>query len=125
VLVREDAAGWRGRDVATGASRLVLRIAADSGITNFPPPRDAARHEQATAVQLATSYEDIAATLDSAARSSRPRLRGQALARHWETLLGLIAEVALDATLPADEIEKDGRLLLGPDQGSRRRRRSP
>src|SRR4030095_16524104 len=40
-------------------------------------------------------------------------VRGQARARHWETLLGLIAEVALEAPLPADEIEKERRLLLG------------
>src|SRR5207247_1637234 len=36
-----------------------------------------------------------------------------AIARHWEALLALLAEVALEPTLPAAEIEKERALILG------------
>ena len=113
VLVREDA--------AAGVVAMSLQVRAGSrfesptttGITNFLHRVMLRGTSKRTAVQLATSYEDIGGTLDAGGEVESAEVRGQALARHWETLLGLIAEVALDATLPADEIEKERRLLLG------------
>jgi hypothetical protein len=34
-------------------------------------------------------------------------IRGTALARHWEPLLALVAEVALQPSLPADAIQTE------------------
>jgi zinc protease len=113
VLVREDA--------AAGVVAMSLQVRAGSrfesptttGITNFLHRAMLRGTSKRTAVQLATSYEDIGGTLDASGEVEAAEVRGQALGRYWETLLGLIAEVALEATLPADEIEKERRLLLG------------
>jgi zinc protease len=113
VLVREDA--------AAGVVAMSLQVRAGSrfesptntGITNFLHRVMLRGTSKRTAVQIATSYEDIGGLLDASGEVEAAEVRGQALARHWETLLGLIAEVALEATLPADEIEKERRLLLG------------
>jgi len=113
VLVREDA--------AAGVVAMSLQVRAGSrfesptntGITNFLHRVVLRGTRKRTAVQIATSYEDIGGLLDASGEVEAAEVRGQALARHWETLLGLIAEVALEATLPADEIEKERRLLLG------------
>jgi zinc protease len=113
VLVRED--------TAAGVVAMSLQVRAGSrfesptttGITNFLHRAMLRATSKRTAVQLATSSEDIGGSLDASGEVEAAEVRGQALARHWETLLGLIAEVALEATLPADEIEKERRLLLG------------
>jgi len=113
VLVREDA--------AAGVVAMSLQVRAGSrfesptntGITNFLHRVMLRGTSKRTAVQIATSYEDIGGLLDASGEVEAAEVRGQALARHWDTLLGLIAEVALEATLPADEIEKERRLLLG------------
>jgi zinc protease len=113
VLVRED--------TAAGVVAMSLQVRAGSrfesptttGITNFLHRAMLRGTSKRTAVQLATSSEDIGGSLDASGEVEAAEVRGQALARHWETLLGLIAEVALEATLPADEIEKERRLLLG------------
>jgi len=113
VLVREDA--------AVGVVAMSLQVRAGSrfesttttGITNFLHRAMLRGTSKRTAIQLATGYEDIGGSLDASGEVEAAEVRGQALARHWETLLGLIAEVALEATLPADEIEKERRLLLG------------
>jgi zinc protease len=113
VLVREDA--------AAGVVAMSLQVRAGShyespsttGITNFLHRAMLRGTRKRTAVQLATGYEDIGGSLDASGEVEAAEVRGQALARHWETLLGLIAEVALEATLPAEEIEKERRLLLG------------
>jgi zinc protease len=113
VLVREDA--------AAGVVAMSLQVRAGSrfesptttGVTNFLHRAMLRGTSKRTAVQLATSYEDIGGSLDASGEVEAAEVRGQALGRYWETLLGLIAEVALEATLPADEIEKERRLLLG------------
>ena len=113
VLVREDA--------TAGVVAMSLQVRAGSrfespttsGITNFLHRAMLRGTGKRTAVQLATSAEDIGGSIDASGEVEAAEVRGQALARHWETLLGLIAEVALDATLRADEIEKERRLLLG------------
>jgi zinc protease len=113
VLVREDA--------AAGVVAISLQVRAGSrfespatsGITNFLHRAMLRGTSKRTGVQLATSAEDIGGSVDASGEVEAAEVRGQALARHWETLLGLIAEVALQATLPADEIEKERRLLLG------------
>src|SRR5437879_8196530 len=84
-----------------------------AGITNFLHRAMLRGTAKRTAEQFATSYEDIGGTLDAGAEVEAAEVRGQALARHWETLLALIAEVALEPALQPAEIEKERRVLLG------------
>ena len=113
VLVRENPA------VAVIAISLQVRAGSrfesptTAGITNFLHRAMLRGTARRTAVQLTESYEDIGGTLDASGDVESAEVRGQALARHWETLLALIAEVALEPALPAEEIEKERRLLLG------------
>src|SRR4030095_1693756 len=89
VLVREDA--------AVGVVAMSLQVRAGSrfesptttGITNFLLRAMLRGTSKRTAVQLATSYEDIGGTLDASGEVETAEVRGQALARHWETLLGV------------------------------------
>ena len=113
VIVREDAAAGvvaRSLQVRAGSR---FESPTTTGITNFLHRAMMRGTSKRTAVQLATSSEDIGGSLDASGEVEAAEVRGQSLARNWETLLGLIAEVALEATLPADEIEKERRLLLG------------
>ena len=113
VLVRENAAA--GVVAVSIQVRAGSRFETEStaGITNFLHRAMLRGTARRTAVQLATSSEDIGGSLDAIGQVETAEVRGQALARHWETLLGLVAEVALQPALRADEIEKERRLLLG------------
>ena len=113
VLVRENP--------AVGVVAVSLQVRAGSrfetettaGITNFLHRAMLRGTAKRTAVQLATSYEDIGGTFDAGGEVEAAEVRGQALARHWETLLALIAEVALEPALQEEEVERERRLLLG------------
>src|SRR5262245_64090922 len=117
VLVREDA--------GAGVVAMSLQVRAGSrfespataGITNFLHRAMLRGTNKRTAVQLATSYEDIGGSLDASGEVEAAEVRGQALARHWETLLGLIGEGALPAT-PAAGRGQPGRSRL-PAHGQR------
>jgi len=112
VLVRENSAV--GVVAASLQVRAGSRLETDSnsGITNFLHRTMMRGTAKRSAVQLATSSEDIGGSLDANGEVETAEVHGQALARHWETLLTLIAEVALQPSLPPDEIEKERRLLL-------------
>jgi len=113
VLVREND--------AVGVVAVSLQVRAGSrfetestaGITNFLHRAMVRGTARRTAVQLATSSEDIGGSLDGNGEVETAEVRGQALAAHWETLLTLVAEVALQPALRPDEIERERRLLLG------------
>ena len=113
VLVRENA--------AVGVVAVSLQVRAGSrfetestaGITNFLHRAMLRGTVRRTAVQLATSSEDIGGSLDANGEVEAAEVRGQALAHHWETILALVAEVALQPALRPEEIEKERRLLLG------------
>jgi zinc protease len=113
VLVRENP--------AVGVVAVSLQVRAGSrfetestsGITNFLQRamiRGTARRSE---LQLAISAEDIGGVLDANGEVEAAEVRGQALAVHWETLLELVAEVALQPALQEAEVEKERRLLLG------------
>jgi zinc protease len=113
VLVRENA--------AVGVVAVSLQVRAGSrfetesttGITNFLHRAMVRGTLRRTAVELATSAEDIGGSLDANGEVEAAEVRGQALAVHWEDLLALVAEVALQPALRPDEVEKERRLLLG------------
>jgi len=113
VLVRESP--------AVPAVAVSLQVRAGSrfetettaGITNFLHRAMLRGTAKRTAEQFATSYEDIGGTLDAGGEVEAAEVRGQTLARNWETLLALIAEAALEPALEQEEIERERRLLLG------------
>jgi len=116
VLVREDAeAGVVAMSLQTLAGSR-FEAPETAGITNFlhrAMLRGTSRH---TAERLVEAAEDIGGSLDASADVDYSEVRGSALARHWETLLGLIAEVALTPTMPPDEVDKERRLILSQIQ---------
>jgi predicted Zn-dependent peptidase len=116
VLVRENPAA----DVV--AVSLLVRAGSrfetpdDAGITNFLQRVMVRGTERRSAVDLATAAEDIGGSIDASGDVEYAEIRGTALARHWETLLALIAEVTLQPSLPPDAVQTERRLILGQIQ---------
>jgi zinc protease len=116
LLVRED----RGAGVV--AVSLQVRAGsrfeapATAGITNFLHRVMLRGTARRSADQLIDAAERIGGTLDAAGDVEYAEVRGSALARHWAALLGLVAEVGLTPTLPAEEVERERRLVLGEIQ---------
>lgn len=113
VLVREDPA------VGVVAASLLIRsgsayeTAATAGVTNFLQRMMLRGTKRHSALALAEAAEDLGGTLDASGDVDYAELRGTALAQHWEALLGLLAEVAIEPTLPPVEIERERTLILG------------
>ena len=116
VVVREDP--------TVGVMAAALHVRAGSlfettdtaGITNFLQRvmlRGTQRH---SALALTEAIEDLGGTLDAVGDVEYGEVNGTALARNWEPLLRLVAEVALRPTLPADEVERERRLILSAIQ---------
>jgi predicted Zn-dependent peptidase len=113
VLVREnDAAPVVAVSLQVRAGSY-FETESTSGITNFLHRALLRGTARRSAVQLAEAAEDIGGGLDASGEVETAEVRGEALAVHWETLLSLVAEVALQPALRPDEIEKERRLLLG------------
>lgn len=113
VLVREnDAAGVVAVSLQVRAGSR-YETESTAGITNFLHRAMLRGTARRTAIQLATSSEDIGGSIDAKGEVEAAEIRGHALARHWETLLALVAEVALQPALQPDEVEKERRLILG------------
>src|SRR3989449_5915363 len=112
VIVRENPAA----PVVTAS----LQVRADSrfetpemaGITNFLLRTMIRGTSRRSATELAEAAEEIGGSLDASGEVESVEIRGEALARHWEELLGLIAEVALEPSFPGEEIERERRLIL-------------
>jgi zinc protease len=111
VLVREDA--------SVGVVAVSLQVRGGSlfetsdtaGITNFLHRVMVRGTKRYSALRLTEAIEDIGGSLDAAGEVETGEVRGTSLARNWEPLLGLIAEVALQPTLPPEEIERERRLI--------------
>jgi predicted Zn-dependent peptidase len=111
IVVREDA--------SVGVMAAALHVRAGSlfetpetaGITNFLHRVMLRGTERYTALTLAETVEDLGGTLEAAGDVEYGDVHGTALARNWESLLRLIAEVARHPTLPAEEIERERRLI--------------
>src|SRR5438034_1778154 len=83
-----------------------------AGITNFLVRAVVCGGARGSGTQVAETAEDIGGALDASGEVESAEIRGEALARHWEELLGLIAEVALEPSLRGEEIERERRLVL-------------
>jgi zinc protease len=112
VLVRQDAS------IGVVAASLQVRAGSlfetedTAGITNFLHRVMVRGTQRYTALQLTEAMEDLGGSLDASGDVEFGEVRGTALARNWEEMLQLVAEVALRPTLPADEVERERRLIL-------------
>jgi predicted Zn-dependent peptidase len=113
VLVREDPG------VGVVAVSLMVRggsafeTAQTAGVTNFLHRVMLRGTRKHSALGLAEAAEELGGSLDASGEVEYAEIRGTALARHWEALLDLVAEVALEPTLPQAEIDKERALLVG------------
>jgi zinc protease len=106
-------------DPAIGVMAASLQIRAGSlfetadiaGITNFLHRVMLRGTKRYTALQLTEAIEDLGGSLDASGDVEYAEVRGAALARNWEALLELVAEVALRPTLPSEEVERERRLI--------------
>lgn len=106
-------------DPAVGVMAASLQVRAGSrfetadtaGISNFLHRVMVRGTKRYTAMQLTEAIEDLGGSLDASGDVEYTEVRGAALARNWEALLGLVAEVALRPTLPNEEIERERRLI--------------
>ena len=113
VLVRENSAAPVVAVSLQVRAGSLFETESTAGITNFLQRAMVRGTARRSAVQLATSAEDIGGIVDANAEIEAAEIRGHALARHWETLLALVADVALQPALRPDEVEKERRLVLG------------
>ena len=116
VVVREDPT------VGVMASALHVRAgslfetAETAGVTHFLQRVMLRGTHRYTAVALSEAIDDLGGTLDASGDVEYGEVQGTALARNWEPLLKLMAEVALRPTLPTEEIERERRLILSAIQ---------
>src|SRR5205823_4281756 len=116
VVVRED--------VTLGVMAAALHVRAGSlfetadtaGITNFLQRVMLRGTQRYTALGLTEAIDDLGGSLEAAGDVEYGDVHGTALARNWEPMLRLVAEVALRPTLPAEEIERERRLILSAIQ---------
>lgn len=112
VIVRENPAApvvTASLQVRAGSRFEAPEVA---GITNFLVRTMIRGTSRRSATELAEAAEEIGGSLDASGEVESAEIRGEALARHWEGLLGLIAEVALEPSFPGEEIERERRLIL-------------
>jgi predicted Zn-dependent peptidase len=116
VVVREDA--------TVGVTAAALHVRAGSlfetgetaGITNFLQRVMLRGTQRYNALTLVEAIEDLGGTLEASGDVEYGEVSGTALARNWEPLLRLLAEVALRPTLPPEEVERERRLILSTIQ---------
>lgn len=111
VLVREDPV------VGVVATALHVRAGAlfetdeTAGITNFLQRVMVRGTARRSAQALVEAAQELGGSIDGSGDFETAEVQGTALARHWEPLLELLADVVLTPTLPADEIERERRLI--------------
>jgi predicted Zn-dependent peptidase len=112
LLVRENGAAG----VVAATLHLVGGASDDrreqAGITNFLQRAMLRGTTRRSAAELLDAMADIGGTLETAADVDYAELRGAALARHWERLLDLLAEVARAPALAPEEVERVRRLVI-------------
>jgi len=70
-----------------------------------------------SALEIAGAAEDAGGAIESAADQEYSELRARGLAGHWQTLLGLVHDVATAPTLATEEIERERDALLAQIRG--------
>lgn len=113
VIVREDP----GVGVVAASLQVragsVFETEATAGITHFVQRVLLRGTEKRSARGLAEAAEELGGSLDASGEVEAGEVRVAALARQWKPLLALLAEVVLEPTFPAAEVERERSLLLG------------
>ena len=113
VLVREDpGVGVVAASLQVRAGSL-FETEATAGITNFMQRVLVRGTEKRSALEIAEAADELGGSLEASGEVESAELRGAAIARQWEPLLALLAEVVLEPAFSATEIERERRLLLG------------
>jgi predicted Zn-dependent peptidase len=116
ILVRQDpSVGVMGASLMVRGGTL-FEVPDEAGITNFMHRVMLRGTRRYDAVQLTQAIEDLGGSLDASGDVEYAEVRGTALGRNWEALLTLMAEVALRPTFPAEEVERERRLILSAIQ---------
>lgn len=111
VIVRPDpSVGVMAASLQVRAGSL-FETADTAGISNFLHRVMVRGTKRYTATQLTEAIDDLGGSLDASGDIEYTEVRGAALARNWEALLGLVAEVAVRPTFPHEEIERERRLI--------------
>jgi predicted Zn-dependent peptidase len=108
-------------DPAVGVVAVSLQVRAGSlfeseptaGITNFVQRMLLRGTAQRSARELAETAEELGGSLEASGDVEFAEVRAAAIARQWRPLIALVAEVVLEPSFPAAEIERERRLLLG------------
>src|SRR5438046_9077638 len=77
-----------------------------AGITNFLLRTMIRGTSRRSATELAEAAEEIGGNLDASGEVESAEIRGEALARHWEGVLGLLAEGAPEPSLPGEALAR-------------------
>jgi len=113
VLVREDpGVGVVGASLQVRAGSL-FESEATAGITNFMQRVLVRGTAKRSALAIIEAVEELGGSLEALGEVESAEVRGAAIARQWEPLLALLAEIVLEPTFPATEIERERRLVLG------------
>jgi predicted Zn-dependent peptidase len=86
--------------------------AEQAGITNLLQHSIVKGAGTRSALEIAEEVEGIGGSIGASADMDFSEIRGTALARHWRRLLGLVADVALCPSIPADGLEPERRSVL-------------
>jgi predicted Zn-dependent peptidase len=113
VVVREDpGVGVVAASLQVRAGSL-FETEATAGVTNFMQRVLVRGTEKRSTLGLLEAAEELGGSLEASGDVETAEIRGTAIARQWEALLGLLAEVLLEPTFPGAEVERERRLLLG------------
>jgi zinc protease len=113
VVVREDPG------VGVVAASLQVRAGSmfeteqTAGLTHFVQRVLLRGTDRRSARALAEAAEELGGSLEASGEVESAEVRVAAIARQWEPLLALLAEVVLEPTFPAAEVERERGLLLG------------
>ena len=89
---------------------------ATSGLSNFVQRVMVRGTTKRSARQIVEAAEDMGGSVDASGDVEYAEIRGSALAVHRDALLELVAEVALAPTFPAEEVERERRLITSQIQ---------
>ena len=113
ILVRENPSAGVVAIALLSRNGSLFETESSAGVTNFLQRVLLRGTKTRSAIEVAQAAEDLGATLEASADVEYAEVRAEGLARHWEALLGLVAELVLQPALAPEEIETERRLLLG------------
>jgi len=116
LLIREDPSAQVVAVSLQVASGSRFETPATSGISNFVQRVMIRGTATRSAQQIVEAAEDLGGSVDASADVEYAEIRGSALAIHRAALLELIADVALGPTFPAQEVERERKLIASQIQ---------